>query len=198
VDAVSATVRPAHRDFSEERMRQLRLPAGFRIAVFADGLENPRGMRVAPNGDVYVAEREAGRVRLLRDTNGDGRADVSRVVVEGLGEDLEGVHDLAIRDGRLYMVTVNELYSAPIGADGGLGERTRHMDDLPDGGQHPNRTMRWGPDGMLYLSVGQPDQRRAGAGRGDRHHAAREPGRRGSGRSSRRGCATPSASAGTR
>jgi glucose/arabinose dehydrogenase len=154
VDAVSATVRPAHREFSEERMRQVRLPAGFRIAVFADGLENPRGMRVAPNGDVYVAEREPGRVRLLRDTNRDGRADVSRVVTEGLNEDLAGVHDLEIRDGRLYMVTVNELYSAPIGADGGLGERTRHIGDLPDGGQHPNRTMRWGPDGMLYLSVG--------------------------------------------
>jgi glucose/arabinose dehydrogenase len=64
------------------------------------------------------------------------------------------VHGLAIRDGRLYMVTVNELYSAPIQEDGGLGERTQHIDDIPDGGQHPNRTMKWGPDGMLYLSVG--------------------------------------------
>jgi glucose/arabinose dehydrogenase len=150
VGAMSHTVRPERRDFSEERLRQLRLPAGFRIDVFAQGMENPRGIVVAPNGSVYVAEREAERIRLLRDTNGDGRADVSRVVAEGL----EGVHDFAIRGNRLYIVTVNELYSAPILADGGLGERVLHIDDIPDGGQHPNRTMQWGPDGMLYLSVG--------------------------------------------
>jgi glucose/arabinose dehydrogenase len=168
VEAVSHTIRPERRDFSEALMQQLRLPAGFRVQVFARDLENPRGMTVAPNGDVYVAEREAGRVRLLRDTDGDGRADVSRVVAEGLGEGMEGVHDLRIRDGRMYMVRVNELLSASIGADGGLGAVTTHIDDLPDGGQHPNRTMQWGPDGMLYLSVGsqtngvpEPDERTA-------------------------------------
>lgn len=154
VDAVSATVRPERRDFSEERMRLLRLPAGFRIDVFAQGLENPRGMAATAEGFVYVAEREAGRVRLLRDTSGDGRADVSRVVLEGLGDGMGGVHGLAVRGDRLYMVRINELLSAPILADGGLGEPTVHIDDLPDGGQHPNRTMTWGPDGMLYLSVG--------------------------------------------
>jgi glucose/arabinose dehydrogenase len=154
VEAVSATVRPERRDFSEDLMRQLRLPPGFRINVYAQGLENPRSMVTAPNGDVYVAEREAGRVRLLRDTTADGRADVSRIVTGEVGEGMKGVHGLAVHDGRLYMVTVNEVWSAPIGADGGLGERTRHIDDLPDGGQHPNRTMRFGPDGMLYLSVG--------------------------------------------
>ncbi|CAN5837422.1 sorbosone dehydrogenase family protein [soil metagenome] len=141
VDAVSSTVRPERRDFSEQRMR-------------AQGLENPRGVTVTENGDVNVAEREGGRVRLLRDTNGDGRADVSRIVAEDLNEGLEGVHAFAVRQNRLYMVTVRELYSAPIQADGGLGEPELHIDDIPDGGQHPNRTMRWGPDGMLYLSVG--------------------------------------------
>jgi glucose/arabinose dehydrogenase len=154
VGAVSHTIRPERRDFSEERLRQLRVPAGFRVSVFARDLENPRGIVVAPNGTVYVAEREAGRVRLLRDTNGDGRADVSRVVREGLGEGLEGVHAFAIRGDRLYMVRVRELLSAPIQADGGLGEPVTHLDDIPDGGQHPNRTMYFGPDGMLYLSVG--------------------------------------------
>jgi glucose/arabinose dehydrogenase len=154
VAATSSTVRPERLDFSDERLRSLRAPAGFEVSVFARDLENPRTIKSAPNGDVYVAEREAGRVRLLRDTNGDGRADVSRVVVDGLGEGMEGVHGLAIRGGRLYMVTINEVYSAPIAADGGVGEATRHIDDLPDGGQHPNRTMEFGPDGMLYLSVG--------------------------------------------
>jgi glucose/arabinose dehydrogenase len=154
VGATSHTVRPARLDFTEARLAQLRAPAGFEVTVFAQGLENPRTIKVAENGSVYVAEREAGRVRLLRDANGDGRADVSRVVLEGLGEGMEGVHGLAIRGNRIYMVTMNELYSAPLQEDGGIGEPVRHIDDLPDGGQHPNRTMEWGPDGMLYLSVG--------------------------------------------
>jgi glucose/arabinose dehydrogenase len=44
------------------------------VEVFAEGLENPRIIKVAPNGNVYVTDREAGRVALLRDTNGDGRS----------------------------------------------------------------------------------------------------------------------------
>jgi glucose/arabinose dehydrogenase len=150
---VGHTVRPAQRYFSEERMRQLRLPDGFAIDVFADELENPRVLLVMENGDVYVSEREAGRVTMLRDTNGDGRADVRRHVVTGLGEDLAGVHGLATDGERLFMVTDRELYVAGIGADGSVGEPERVIDDLPSGGQHPNRTMRYA-DGVLYLSIG--------------------------------------------
>jgi glucose/arabinose dehydrogenase len=154
VDAPNATVRPDRREFHETLMAGLDLPGGFTINVFADGLEQPRVIKTAPNGDVYVAERAEGRVRLLRDSNGDGVADVSRVVTEGLRGDLRGVHGLAVHDGRLYMVTETELHSAPIQPDGGLGEVATHIDDIPAGGQHPNRTIEFGPDGMLYLSIG--------------------------------------------
>ena len=143
VQAENPTVRPEQRELSPERLAGLRAPAGFRIAVFAEGLEQPRVIRAAPGGGVYVADREPGRVTLLRDSDGDGRADVRRVVAEGLGEGLSGVHGLAIHEGRLYMVTVRELYSAPIREDGSLGERTLHLDDIPDGGQHPNRTLEF-------------------------------------------------------
>lgn len=147
------TVVPAEREWSEERMAQLRLPSGFEIRVFAQDLENPRTLLVMENGDVYVAEREAGRVTLLRDTNGDGRPDVRRAVVEGLGEDLAGVHGMATDGSRLFMVTDRELYVASIDGDGNVGEPEMVFDDLPDGGQHPNRTMRY-RGGTLYLSLG--------------------------------------------
>jgi glucose/arabinose dehydrogenase len=153
VSVVGYTMTPAQREFSEARMRQLRLPPGFRIGVFAQDLENPRMLLVMENGDVYVTEREAGRVTLLRDTNGDGRADVRRPVVEGLGRDLAGVHGLATDGQRLFMVTDTELYVASISGDGGVGAPQRVIDDLPDGGQHPNRTMRY-REGALYLSIG--------------------------------------------
>jgi glucose/arabinose dehydrogenase len=154
VDAPNATVRPERRDVTPERLQQLHLPPGFRITIFAEGLEQPRVIRAAPGGAVFVAERKAGRVRLLRDTDGDGRADVSRVVGTGLGSGLQGVHGLAVRDGRLYIATETRVLSAPIEAEGGLGVVRVHVDDVPAGGQHPNRTLEFGPDGALYLSVG--------------------------------------------
>ena len=54
----------------------------------------------------------------------------------------------------MYLTAIRELWSAPINEDGTLGEMELIFDDLPDAGQHPNRTMAFGPDGMLYLSVG--------------------------------------------
>ncbi|MEI9963537.1 MAG: PQQ-dependent sugar dehydrogenase [Caulobacteraceae bacterium] len=43
-----------------------KVPAGFSVALYAKGLESPRAMSVAPNGDVFVAEQTAGRIRVLR------------------------------------------------------------------------------------------------------------------------------------
>src|ERR1700749_1781881 len=42
------------------------VPAGFSISIFASGLSNPRWMVLAPNGDVFLAEPDAGKVTLLR------------------------------------------------------------------------------------------------------------------------------------
>src|ERR1700761_8010143 len=41
-------------------------PPGFSVDLFASGLDNPRVIRVAPNGDIFVAETRAGRVRVFR------------------------------------------------------------------------------------------------------------------------------------
>src|SRR4051794_27274874 len=43
-----------------------KVPAGFAIAPYASGLQTPRAMRVAPNGDVFVAEQDGGRIKVLR------------------------------------------------------------------------------------------------------------------------------------
>ncbi|MGY8661270.1 sorbosone dehydrogenase family protein [Bradyrhizobium sp. UFLA05-109] len=41
-------------------------PEGFKIELLAEGLSGPRILRVAPNGDIFVAETRAGRIRVLR------------------------------------------------------------------------------------------------------------------------------------
>jgi glucose/arabinose dehydrogenase len=133
-----------------ERIAAIKAPAGFKVTPFATGLKNARIIAVAPNGNVYVSRRDQGDVVLLRDADGDGRADGPPEIVASRS----GAHGLAIKDGKLYLVTVRELFVADILADGKLGPLLLLTGDLPDAGQHANRTLAFGPDGMLYMSIG--------------------------------------------
>src|ERR1039458_4496626 len=49
-------------------------PAGFKVEQFATDLENPRLIRAAPNGDVFVAESNPGRIKIYRGVGGQGTA----------------------------------------------------------------------------------------------------------------------------
>lgn len=59
-------------------------PAGFTVSRFAQGLDGPRVIKTAPNGDLFVVESEIGRVKLLRDRNGDGQPELIQLFTEGL------------------------------------------------------------------------------------------------------------------
>ena len=47
---------------------------GFKVSLYASGLDNPRLMRVAPNGDIFLAEAETGKIKVLRGVGADGKA----------------------------------------------------------------------------------------------------------------------------
>jgi glucose/arabinose dehydrogenase len=141
--------RPALVPATEANVAQLKLPAGFRIAKFADSLGKPRIIAVAPQGYVYVSDREAGVVMLLHDADADGKAEVKKIVAT-----LPQAHGLAIHENTLYIATVREVYTAGINADGTITPPVKIIENLPDGGQHPNRTLAVGPDNKLYISIG--------------------------------------------
>lgn len=141
---------PEQLEFKESLLQQLKMPAGFRISVFAKDLGNPRKLAVGSDGTVYVTRREQGDILALRDRNNDGRVDNIQTVASGH----KYVNGITIRQNRLYFVTDRQLYAADIGKDGNLGKPQVLIDNLPDAGQHPNRTIAFGPDGMLYISVG--------------------------------------------
>jgi glucose/arabinose dehydrogenase len=61
-------------------------PAGFHVGLFADGLMMPRVIRVAPNGDIFLAETQAGQVRVFRGITPDGKARELSVFATGLHE----------------------------------------------------------------------------------------------------------------
>ena len=60
------------------------VPPGFKIELFADGLSGPRIIRTAPNGDVFVAETRAGRIRILRAADGASKPQASEIYASGL------------------------------------------------------------------------------------------------------------------
>src|SRR5215831_8246325 len=57
---------------------------GYAVELYASGLENPRLMRTAPNGDVFVAESRPGRVKVIRGRGADGRAQTIEVFADRL------------------------------------------------------------------------------------------------------------------
>ena len=148
-NSTSNVVETAPLEVTPQRLANLQMPDGFVLTRWAE-IQNPRVIRVNPkNGDVYVSQRDPGTISLLRDSNGDGRADVQRVVFTR-----KNAHGIAIKGDEMFIMTIRELYKAPIKADGTLGKSTLIANDFPDAGQHPNRTLDFGPDGKLYISVG--------------------------------------------
>jgi glucose/arabinose dehydrogenase len=99
---------------------------------------------------IYVTRRDQGDVLLLTDTDGDGRFDDLKPVVK----EFKGVHGIAKHEGYLYLVSNTELKRYRIEADNTLSDTVTLLKNLPDGGQHGNRTIAFGPDGKLYISVG--------------------------------------------
>jgi Raf kinase inhibitor-like YbhB/YbcL family protein len=130
-------------------LNALKVPDRFEVNVFADDLVNPRMMAVSADGTVYVTRRSVGDVVMLRDDNGDGVADSRKVVANR-----PQMHGIAMDGDTMYLATIEDVYKTTITSDGSLAELQRIIDDLPDGGQHPNRTLGIGPDKMLYISVG--------------------------------------------
>jgi glucose/arabinose dehydrogenase len=62
----------------------LAVPAGFTVKLFAKDLRNPRLVRTAPNGDIFIAETGPGRIRVMRTADGAEAPTENRIFAEGL------------------------------------------------------------------------------------------------------------------
>ncbi|WP_316831801.1 PQQ-dependent sugar dehydrogenase [Pedobacter aquatilis] len=138
-------------EFSPEMVSLLKVPEGWKVSLAAAGLGKPR-MLYTHNAGLYVTRRDGGDVLFLEDKNQDGKFDSNRAIVS----DFKGVHGITIKDNWLYLCNSTEVRRYPLKADGTVNSYAKQtlITDLPNGGQHPNRTMDFGPDGMLYISVG--------------------------------------------
>lgn len=141
---------PQHLDFLPEMVELLKVPDGWKVSVAASGLGKPRMLYNGPNNELYVTRRDAGDVLMLKDSDGDNKFDEIKTIVS----EFKGVHGITVKDGFLYLCNNNELRRYRLNPDGTAGEKEMLFKDMPSAGQHPNRTMEFGPDSMLYISVG--------------------------------------------
>jgi glucose/arabinose dehydrogenase len=155
---------------------------GLQVTRFAEGLDHPRVIYPLPNGDVIVAEADAPKgnlgsglgakiaqmimsragahgespdaLVLLRDSDGDGKADQRFVLRQGNG--LASPSGLAWQDGTLYVANHDGVlaFAYKLGETALAGQPSKIM-DLPGGGNHWMRNLLLSPDGKrLYAAVG--------------------------------------------
>jgi glucose/arabinose dehydrogenase len=156
---------------------------GLKVEAFAVGLSHPRWLKVLPNGDVLVAETNAppkpedakgvrgwfmktlmgnagagvpspNRITLLRDADGDGRAELKSPFVEGLNSPF----GMDVGNGRLYIADTDAIVSYPYtgGETHVIGEQQK-IADLPAGAinHHWTKNLILSKDGSkLYATVG--------------------------------------------
>jgi glucose/arabinose dehydrogenase len=130
---------------------------GFKVDLFAAGLENPRLMRTAPNGDVFVAETRAGRIHVLRGIGADGKAQQSEVFATGLHQPFGIAFYPSGKDPQwLYIGLTDAVVRFPY-RSGDLRARgtPERLASLPDGGGHTTRDIRFSlDDKRMFVSVG--------------------------------------------
>jgi glucose/arabinose dehydrogenase len=124
------------------------LPKGFCASVFADSLDKPRHLLVAPNGDVFVA-LSGGGIMALRDRDGDGVADERNKFGDAHAS------EVALFDGYLYTENGTDIlrYKLPSGSLAPSGAAEEVVVGLPKGG-HAAKTFTIARDGSLYVNVG--------------------------------------------
>ena len=61
---------------------QPKVPSGFKIELYASGFRDPRFLLAAPNGDIFIVESRANQIKVLRDTNADGKPEVTEVFAD--------------------------------------------------------------------------------------------------------------------
>lgn len=144
-------VEPERRSATAERIAQLQVTDGFTISVFAQDLGNVRMMAQADDGTLYVTRRAQGDVLALRDEDGDGQADGEPITAAA---GLTAVHGILIQGEQVYLAMPTTVTVGTIQGDGTIGDFQPFVIDLPEAGQHGNRTIAFGPDGLFYVSVG--------------------------------------------
>jgi glucose/arabinose dehydrogenase len=137
-------------------------PKGFKVELYTTGLDNPRLIRFAPNGDLFLAESESGKIKVFRGVDANGQPKQTSVFAEGLHQPFgiafypNGKHPQWVYIGDTDAIVRFPYHNGDLTASGPM----EHVADLPGGGRlrgggHWTRDLAFSLDGSkLFASVG--------------------------------------------
>jgi glucose/arabinose dehydrogenase len=137
-------------------------PKGFKVDLYASGLDNPRLIRTAPNGDLFVAESKADLVRVFRGFGADGKAEKTAVFAKGMKRPFGIVFHPAADPAWVYVANTDSVvrFAYKKGDLTASGAPQMIYDKVPGGGVlrgggHWTRDLAFSRDGKkLFVSVG--------------------------------------------
>ena len=137
-------------------------PKGFKVELYTTGLDNPRLIRFAPNGDLFLAESVSGKIKVFRGVDASGQPQQTSVFAEGLHQPFgiafypNGKHPQWVYIGDTDAIVRFPYHNGDLTASGPM----EHIADLPGGGRlrgggHWTRDLAFSLDGSkLFASVG--------------------------------------------
>ncbi len=137
-------------------------PKGFKVELYATGLDNPRLMRTAPNGDIFLAESQTGKIRVFRGVGPDGKPQQTAVFAEGLHQPFGiAFYPLGPDPKYIYVGDTDQIVRFPYkNGDMQASGKMENLAELPGGGRlrgggHWTRDLVFSKDGSkLFASVG--------------------------------------------
>jgi glucose/arabinose dehydrogenase len=138
-----------------------KVPEGFSVQEFASDFKQPRVIVTAPNGDFFVAESKADRIRVLRDANGDGVPEANEIFVEDLKQPFGIAFPPGLHPKFIYIANTDSVVRFPYRNGQTKAEgKPEELLKLSSGGKltgggHWTRDIVFSPDGKkLFVSVG--------------------------------------------
>ncbi len=134
------------------------VPDGFKVELLAEGLSGPRILRVAPNGDIFIAETRAGRIRVLRADESGAKVAADETYASGLNRPF-GIAFFPNGDNPqwIYVANTDSIVRFPYHA-GDLkasGKPATVVTNLAHGTGHSTRDIAFTPDDRrMLVSVG--------------------------------------------
>jgi glucose/arabinose dehydrogenase len=149
-----------------------KVPPGFEVSMLTEGLENPRKIVTAPNGDLFIAESAAGRIRFLR-LDEQGRVVKSGFFATGLQQPFGiAFYPPGPEAKYVYLANTGSVVRFPFGKSDGAPEMI--VPDLSAGGRlrgggHWTRDIVFSPDGSrMFVSIGSRSNNSDDAGEKNR------------------------------
>jgi glucose/arabinose dehydrogenase len=130
---------------------------GFNVELYADGLEAPRLIRTAPNGDYFAALTHADTIAVFRGITSAGKPEQTGTFVEGLNKPFGiAFYPPGANPNYIYIGNTDAVVRIPY-QNGDMKARgaPEHILDLPHGSGHSTRDIQFSPDGKrMFVSVG--------------------------------------------